>query len=537
MVVHSNIRADVIILGCSLPGIVAAHKLKKTFGKSMDIVVLDMSTVRKDISKGNVAFQVNDDDSDDDDDDAEETETVTKFVDNIARDYLLRFSKEFSLPLPNAIANPNVVRSPLNKLFQYLDGSTVMCTTDYHDFDYLNVVEKFELNQYQNLLDQNARDLFQPRRVNSSVERKNLYYFDKTTMESHLCGALLFANSRAVMRMMVQLVCGTSAYSVSVLFYLHQCYRTSSVRNHLDGANTRFREKLFGYCRKHFSQKLQKSVADITVIAKPIQKIRSYSNEQVILETIKGETNYICNLLAMALSPDELLKIAVEDQFMTNREAAVVSAMLPGRVIKFRIQYERNFWKSQGYSGDILSMRGPIVWAMERPFFSSSGSETSAGLVGVLIVRDGVQDSREAVLEQLTKLFGEEAASPLIYKEKNISDIFVPRCGDYVALRNLTSCIKPESVVEWGALDVFGDGDVAAALEAGHNAYLHLLRCLRPQATTFEDLELTTSPTILDEGPLTRSIPCFNYINTIKMVVCTTALIIGIKLLRSYMRK
>ncbi|XP_063548175.1 uncharacterized protein LOC134755615 [Cydia strobilella] len=535
MVVHSNIRADVIILGCSLPGIVAAHKLKKTFGKSMDIVVLDMSTVRKDISKGNVAFQVDDDESEDDG--PEEPESVSKFVDNIARDYLLRFTKEFGLPLPDAIANPKLVRSPLNKLFQYRDGSTVQCTTDYHNFDYLNVVERFELNQYQDLLDQNARDLFQPRRVNRDVERRNLLYFDKTTMESHLCGALLFSNSRAVMRMLVQLVCGASSYSVSVLFYLHQCYRTSSMRNHLDGANTRFREKLFGYCRRHFSHKLQKSVADITVIAKPIQKIRSYSNEQVILETIKGETNYICNLLAMALRPDELLKIAVEEQFMSNREAAVVGAMLPGRVIKFRIQYERNFWQSQGYSGDILSIRGPIVWAMERPLLSTTGAETNAGLVGVLIVRDGVSNSKDAVLEQLTNLFGEEAAKPLVYKEKNISDIFVPRCGDYVVLRNLTSSIKPNSVVEWGALDVFGEGDVAAALEAGHNAYLHLLRCLRPQATTFEDLELTSSPTILDEGPLTRSIPRFNYINTIKMVVCTTALIIGMKLIRSYMQK
>ncbi|XP_063395431.1 probable flavin-containing monoamine oxidase B [Cydia fagiglandana] len=535
MVVHSNIRADVIILGCSLPGIVAAHKLKKTFGKSMDIVVLDMSTVRKDISKGNVAFQVDDYESEDDDD-TEEPESV-KFVDNIGRDYLLSFSKEFGLPLPDAIANPKLVRSPLNKLFQYLDGSTVQCTTDYHNFDYLNVVERFELNQYQDLLDQNARDLFQPKRVNTETERRNLLYFDKTTMESHLCGALLFSNSRQVMRMMVQLVCGTSSYSVSVLFYLHQCYRTSSMRNHLDGANTRFREKLFGYCTRHFSHKLQKSVADITLVAKPIQKIRSYSNEQVILETIKGETNYICNLLAMAVRPDELLKIAVEEQFMSNREAAVVGAMLPGRVIKFRIQYERNFWQSQGYSGDILSMRGPIVWAMERPLLTTTGTGTNSSLVGVLIVKDGFSNTKDAVLEQLTNLFGEEAAKPLFYKEKNISDIFVPRCGDYVALRNLTSSIKPNSVVEWGALDVFGEGDVAAALEAGHKAYLHLLRCLRPQATTFEDFELTSSPTILDEGPLTRSIPQFNYMNTIKIVACTTALIIGIKLIRTYTQK
>ncbi|XP_073957763.1 uncharacterized protein [Choristoneura fumiferana] len=533
-----NIKADVIILGCSLPGIVTAHKLKKKFGKTMDIVVLDLAAPTRILSKGNVAFESGYISDDEESDDSSGEMTTRQFADNAAKHFLSRYAKEFSIPLPDAIMNPRLVRSPLNKLFQFRDGNIVECNKDYHDFDYLNVVERFELNQYHDLLDQNTRDLFQTNRVSCEADRRKLLYYDQTTMERHICGNLLFPTSREIMRMSVSLVCGAPSNVVSVLFYLHQCHRTSSARNHFDGNNTRFREKLLGFCRKQVASKLQQSVSDITFPAIAIQKIRIYSDEQVILETMKGDTNYVCNLLAMALKPEQLLKIAIEDEILTEKQATMIGAMLPGKVKKFFVQYNESFWEDEGYSGDILSIRGPIVWAMARPRLSTTGSiEKYAALVGYLMVRDDVEDSREAVLEQLTKLYGEAAAKPINYKESDVTDIFVPRCGDYVALRQLTSFGNTGNVVEWGAMDIFADGDVAAALEAGHNAYLHVLTSLRPQAQTFEDLATTERPTILDDGPLTRWAAYLNYISSIQIVAYATAMYVGFRCIRSYLRR
>jgi hypothetical protein len=535
----NNIQADVIILGCSLPGIVTAHKLKRKFGDTMNIVVLDMAEGQKIPSKSNVSFRQKTDDDDESMSDLSNEEDSQPLVDDYtARHYIARYAKELNIALPEYFLE-NRNSTSLNKLFQHTNGNTVECPNDFHDFTYLNFIEKFELNQYQTLLDHSMKNLFQ-NKDDTDQERKRLLYYDQTNMEHHICDALLFSTSRDVMRTIVRLVCGASADSVSVLFYLHQCNRTNSSRNHLDGDNTRFREKLLGYCGKHLANKLQQSIADITLPSKPIKEIRAYSDERVILKTMKGETNYVCNLLAMALRPDELHKIDVEDQLLSAKEADVACAMTRGRAKKFAVQYETNFWASQGYSGDILSIKGPIIWAMEKPKLSTTGSlGRYPTLIGYLKVKEGTKSgmtNEEAVLEQLVKLFGSEAAFPVSYKETEIDDVFVPKCGDYVAIRTLTGQVS-RKYLEWGTLDIFADGDLAAALQAGHTAYLHLLSCLRPQAQTFEDLCTVSFPTALCEGPLEEVLCHMNYKRGFRMVLYTAVFYIGVRLLRDYMKK
>ncbi|KAM3958617.1 putative flavin-containing monoamine oxidase A [Aphomia sociella] len=529
-----SVIADVIILGCSLPGIVTAHKLKRKFGNTMDIVILDLVGPLKSSSKCNVAFL---EEFDDDTSELEEESTVRQVADNVAQHYITMYSKYFNIPLPDAILIPESTKSNLSKLFQHENGSTVACFSNYHDFDYLNIMERFELNQYQTLIDQAVIDVFQTIKADTEGDRKRLLYYDKTTMEKHICDSLLFSTSREIMRNIVGLVCGAPADNISVLFYLHQCFRTSSTRNHLDGDNTRFRDKLLGYCRKQLASKLQQSIADITMATKSIKGIRTYSDEQVILETIKGETNYVCNLLAMALRPDQLHKIQFEERLLSKEQASITQRMIPGRAKKFLIQYEENIWKSQGYSGDILSIQGPIIWAMERPKLSTTGStEKYAAIIGYLMIKDSDDDAKETVVAQLVKLFGVQAANPVSYKETNIDDVFIPRCGDYVALRKFTG-ETPLRFLEWGALDIFADGDVAAALEAGHAAYLHLLRCLRPQAQTFEDVSSGEWRTIMRHSPFDQWLAEINYKSSIRFVVYTAAICIGVHLIRSYMKR
>nr|XP_049692184.1 uncharacterized protein LOC126053654 [Helicoverpa armigera] len=532
----TSIQADVIVLGCTLPGIVAAHKLKSKFGDSMDIMVIDLpGPDSKPVSKCNVAF-TNMMDSDYDNEDSSYDLTARQLLDNVARFYLIKYAKEFKLPLPDCIIYPDLAEenSELMKLFQYPDGNTVEFLNNVHDFEYLSFLEKFELNQYQTFLDRCMTDLFQTSRVNIEEERKTLLYYDRTTMEKNICETLLFSNTREIMRIIVRLVCGAPANSVSLLFYLHQCYRTSSAKNHLGGLNTRFREKLLGQCRKRLSSKLNQSIADITLQSMSIKGIRTYA-EQVILETIKGETTYVCNLLAMALRPEQLNNIQVEDRLLSEEFARITKEMKPGYAKKFNILYRENFWTRLGYSGDIFSMRGPIIWAMQKPKLSTTGSlEKYSGLIGYLMVRDDGQDSKEAVIEQLVNMFGPEAAFPASYRETPVADVYVPRCGDYVALRELTTVGSPK-FLEWAALDIFADGDVAAALEAGHSAYLHLLGCLRPQAQTYDDIIATDWPIFISESPLQRWISQINVITGIKITAVTTAVLIGVSLLR-YMK-
>ncbi|CAD0195066.1 unnamed protein product [Chrysodeixis includens] len=363
-----SIKADVIVLGCTLPGIVAAHKLKRKFGDTMDIMVLDLGDLggaAKSSTRYNVAFQDKEDSQMEGLKMPRYDHTARELLDNVARFYLVQYAKELRVPLPNAIINPLSKRAPEGEL-------SVTTLDDVSDDE------------------------------NSEEERI------------------------------------------------------------------------------------------------PLQKVFQYRD-------------------AMALKPDELHRIQVEDQLLSDDNADLTRGMTPGRGKKFSILYKSNFWTKLGYSGDIFSMRGPIIWAMERPRMSTTGSlEKYSGLIGYLVVRDDDTESKEAVLEQLVKLFGDEAASPVSYKESSLADIYVPRCGDYVALRKLTTEGSPK-FLEWGALDIFADGDVAAALEAGHTAYLHLLGCLRPQAQSYDDIIASDWPKFLSENPVKRWMAQVNMITGIKI--------------------
>lgn len=530
----NSIKADVIILGCSLPGIVTAHKLKKKFGDTMDIMVLDLSTTIRQLSKGNVAFHA--DHITPEEDDAEVNTTVIQPNTHRTKFFLTKYAIDFNIPIPSAIFGERL-DEPDIKIFQHVNGICVDLNSSYHDFKYLNFLERFELKQYQRLLNESMQSLFKINTTPTASELKSLRYYDQTSMEKHISSELLFATSKEIMRTTVRLVCGTSPKHVSVLFFLHQCYRTRSCTNHLDGDNTRIREKLLGYCRKRLATKLLQSTADITLRAKPITEIRTYSNEEVILETMLGETNYICNLLAMALSPEQLNEITVERKLMSENVATISERMMNGRIRSFLIQYETNIWRNRGYSGDIVSVRGPIMWAIERPRLSGTGAtEKYASLMGYLNVKNLEINYKDEVVEQLVSLFGEEARNPASYSEKNINDILVPGLGDYLKLYRMTVQHSSKYLV-WGALDIFADGDVAAAIEAGHRAYLHLISLLRPQSKNFEDVVLGEWPSTLQTFPLARVLRTTGIIGAVQYFIYGAAFVYGVHLLRSYFRR
>lgn len=530
----NSIKADVIILGCSLPGIVTAHKLKMKFGDTMDIMVLDLSTTMKQISKGNVAFYTEHINLKEDDSDI--ITTVTQQNVHRTKYFLTKHALDLNIPIPTAILGRRADDQDF-KVFQHSNGSFDELKSSYHDFDYLNFLQRFELNQYQRFLDESMRNLFKTHTSPTVLDQKSLLYYDQTSMEKHLSGALLFPISKEIMRNTVKLVCGASSKHVSVLFFLHQCYRTRSCTNHLDGANARIREKLLGFCRKRISTSLLQSTADITLRAKPITEIRTHANEEVVLETMLGETNYICNLLALALSPEQLNEIRVEKKLISEKEVTIIERLMQGRLKRFLVQYEINIWRNRGYSGDIVSVRGPIIWAIERPRMSGTGAkEKYATLTGYLNVKDFDRSYKKDVLEQLVSLYGEEARDPVSYSEKNINDILVPGLGDYVNFYRMTGEQNSKYVV-WAAFDVFADGDMAAAIEAGHRAYLHLSSMLRPQAENFEDVVMGEWPSTLPEWPLTRAARTTGIIGAFQYLFYGVALVYGIRLLRAYFRR
>lgn len=88
-----------------------------------------------------------------------------------------------------------------------------------------------------------------------------------------------------------------------------------------------------------------------------------------------------------------------------------------GESIKFAVEYTSPFWRQKGYSGTVFSHVGPIQEMYDHCNFET----TKFALKGFLSanVAGRTEEEREtAVIEQLTRLLGQEAANCVSYMDK-----------------------------------------------------------------------------------------------------------------------
>lgn len=95
-----------------------------------------------------------------------------------------------------------------------------------------------------------------------------------------------------------------------------------------------------------------------------------------------------------------------------------------GGAIKFVLEYEQAFWREQQYSGMLFSHAGIVTEMYDHTNFE----ERKFGFTGFL--HSGASSyspevRKELVLEQLTKLLGEEIKNPILYTDKIWMDEFV----------------------------------------------------------------------------------------------------------------
>jgi len=133
-----------------------------------------------------------------------------------------------------------------------------------------------------------------------------------------------------------------------------------------------------------------------------------------------------------------LASIKFTPQFSQNRlaELNAVATWMAGHA-KFVAIYKNRFWNEAGFSGDVISHRGPL---QEIHDASSENGELSAlfGFVSVQAQyrKDREDELRTMVLAQLTRLFGEAAAQPIeIHMKDWAYDIYTSTDYDQEVLK------------------------------------------------------------------------------------------------------
>ncbi len=110
--------------------------------------------------------------------------------------------------------------------------------------------------------------------------------------------------------------------------------------------------------------------------------------------------------------PDDLINVLPE-----------VQTWMAG-AIKFVIEYEEPFWRKNGYSGMLFSHAG-IVSEMYDHTNLENSKYGFTGFLNGSAAGYSFEVRRKYVLEHLQKLLGDQAASPIFYKDKIWRDEFV----------------------------------------------------------------------------------------------------------------
>ncbi|MFK7816832.1 MAG: flavin monoamine oxidase family protein [Gammaproteobacteria bacterium] len=156
-----------------------------------------------------------------------------------------------------------------------------------------------------------------------------------------------------------------------------------------------------------------KSLASNAVVTAIEYKQEKISSTILVNDTIKVISS---NFVVLALPPRIALdSIKFVPQFSQTRrdELNAVATWMAGHA-KFIAVYKECFWNAAGFSGDVISHRGPL---QEIHDASSKNGELNA-LFGFVSVQAVHRQQREAELSsmaiaQLTRLFGELASQPV----------------------------------------------------------------------------------------------------------------------------
>ncbi|WP_206428653.1 flavin monoamine oxidase family protein [Mycolicibacterium stellerae] len=241
---------------------------------------------------------------------------------------------------------------------------------------------------------------------------------DGQTFATWLDRRLNTNGGQAIMRMATEAIFAAGPQDISALwalFYIHAAGGLDALINVAGGAQ---QDRIVGGSQR-IALTIAEELADRIVLEKPITDI-DWTSGDVVLYTAAGTTHRARRVI-VAIPPPLAARIRFKPALPTDRDQ-LVQRMPMGRVIKINVGYPEPFWRADGLSGQANSGSRPL-----GTVFDNTPPTGSPGvLVGFLEARHAdfasklsPQERRSTVLDDLVAYFGESAANPIAYLERD----------------------------------------------------------------------------------------------------------------------
>lgn len=246
----------------------------------------------------------------------------------------------------------------------------------------------------------------------------NAEALDSETVHSYLERAVPNPDARLRMALAVQSVWTVEPRDISML---HLLFYIGSAGNldQLMEAEGCAQETRFVRGAQEAALKIAEQLGERVFLESPVRRIAQIDGG-VTLTTDLGEIR--AGRVIVAVPPHAGQRIVYEPMLPTSRGRWLAKSPM-GDVVKIHVSYERPFWRERGLSGE-ATLYG------ERSLgfvFDNSPNDLSAGVLVCFVYADRIRQwsalgeggRRQDVIDTLVELFGDDAAVPTRYAEKN----------------------------------------------------------------------------------------------------------------------
>ena len=253
--------------------------------------------------------------------------------------------------------------------------------------------------------------------VERAWEAEHADEWDSQTVQTWMDANLSTEGAKLIMETIVQGVYAVEPRDISLLYMLTYAKSAVSFAN-LIGTEGGAQQDRFDGGSQLVAQRVAEQLGDRIIFDAPLRRV-TQNGDGVVLASDSVELHAQRAIIAI---PPALAARVDYDPVLPARRDQLMQRMPMGSVIKVNAVYEEPFWRQEGLSGRALSDVGPI-----RTVFDNTPKSGSPGiLIGFIegkASRDlsGVDaaERREAALGSLARYFGDRAAKPVRYIEKD----------------------------------------------------------------------------------------------------------------------
>lgn len=244
---------------------------------------------------------------------------------------------------------------------------------------------------------------------------------DSETVHSYLERTVPSRDARLRMALAVQSVWTVEPRDISMLHFLFYIASAGNL-DQLMEAEGCAQETRFVDGAQRVSERIAADLGERVVLSAPVRRIDA-EGAGVALDTDRGKVH--AQRVIVAVPPPALQRIEFTPALPPARARWLAKSPM-GDVVKIHVSYDRPFWRERGLSGE-ATLYGPGSLGF---VFDNSPHDAASGVLVCFVYADrlrpwralGAKGRRQEVIDTLVELFGEAAAEPARYVEKDWAD-------------------------------------------------------------------------------------------------------------------